>query len=114
MTAKDVLDLMKKNLGGPWNENTYRDVFHAGDGNVEVKGIATTFMSTLDLLQRAHAAGLNMVIPHETTFWNDRDETRSSPTIPSTSSKPSSARRTIWSSCDFTIVHTRTAPISSW
>jgi putative NIF3 family GTP cyclohydrolase 1 type 2 len=76
MTAKDVLDLMKKNLGGPWNENTYRDVFHAGDGNVEVKGIATTFMSTLDLLQRAHAAGLNMVIPHETTFWNDRDDTR--------------------------------------
>jgi hypothetical protein len=76
MTAKDVLDLMKKNLGGPWNGNTYRDVFHAGDGNVEVKGIATTFMSTLDVLQRAHAAGLNMVIPHETTFWNDRDETR--------------------------------------
>ena len=59
MTAKDVLELIKKNLGSPWNESTYRDVFHAGDPNVEVKGIATTFMSTLDLLQRAHAAGMS-------------------------------------------------------
>jgi len=76
MTARDVLDLIKKNLGSPWNEKTYRDVFHAGDPNVEVKGIATTFMATLDLLQRAHAAGMNLVITHETTFWNDRDETK--------------------------------------
>jgi len=76
MTAKDVLELMKKNLGSPWNESTYRDVFHVGDPNVEVKGIATTFMSTLEVLQRAHAAGLNLVIPHETTFWNDRDDTK--------------------------------------
>lgn len=76
MTAKDVLDLIKKNLGSPWNESTYRDAFHAGDPNVEVKGIATTFMSTLDLLQRAHKAGMNLVIPHETTYWNDRDDTK--------------------------------------
>jgi hypothetical protein len=53
MTAKDVLDLMKKNLGSPWNESTYRDVLHAGDPNVEVKGIATSFMATLDMIQRA-------------------------------------------------------------
>lgn len=79
MTAKDVLDLIKKNLGSPWNESTYRDVFHAGDPNVEVKGIATTFMATLDLLQRAHTAGMNLVIPHETTFWNDRDDTKDFP-----------------------------------
>jgi len=75
MTGRDVLDLIRKNLGSPWNENTYRDVFHAGDPSVEVKGIAATFMSTLDLLQRAHAAGMNLVVTHETTFWNDRDDT---------------------------------------
>ncbi|MEI9973453.1 MAG: Nif3-like dinuclear metal center hexameric protein [Ignavibacteriota bacterium] len=44
-----------------------------GDPNTEVKGIATTFMATLDLMQRAHAAGLNFVVTHEPTFWNDRD-----------------------------------------
>jgi hypothetical protein len=31
-------------------------------------------MATLDLIQRVHAAGLNMVISHETTYWNDRDD----------------------------------------
>ncbi len=76
MTAKDVLELIKKNLGSPWNESTYRDVFHAGDPNVEVKGIATSFMATLDMIQRAHAAGMNMVVTHETTYWNDRDDTK--------------------------------------
>src|SRR3954447_497614 len=76
MTAKDVLELIKKNLGSPWNESTYRDVFHAGDPTVEVKGIATSFMATLDMLRRAHAAGMNLVVTHETTFWNDRDETK--------------------------------------
>jgi putative NIF3 family GTP cyclohydrolase 1 type 2 len=76
MTANDILDRIKKNLGIPWIESTYRDAFHAGDPNVEVRGIATTFMATLDLLQRAHAAGLNMVVSHETTFWNDHDEVK--------------------------------------
>ena len=74
MTAKEVLALMKQNLGSPWNESTYRDVFHAGNPDIEVKGIATTFMATLDLIQRVQAAGLNMVISHETTYWNDRDD----------------------------------------
>ena len=33
-------------------------------------------MTTFDMLKRAHAAGLNMVITHEDTFWNDRDDTK--------------------------------------
>ena len=73
MTANEVVERIKKNLGIPWNEKTYRDTFKVGDPNTEVKGIATTFMATLDLIQRAHAAGLNFVITHEPTFWNDAD-----------------------------------------
>jgi putative NIF3 family GTP cyclohydrolase 1 type 2 len=73
MTANEVVGRIKKNLGMPWNERTYRDTFKVGDPNTEVKGIATTFMATLDLIQRAHAAGLNFVITHEPTFWSDRD-----------------------------------------
>jgi putative NIF3 family GTP cyclohydrolase 1 type 2 len=76
MTANDVVDRIKKNLGIPWNESTYRDTFKIGNPGVEVKGIATTFMCTLDLLQRAHAAGMNMVVSHETTYWNDRDDVK--------------------------------------
>ena len=33
-------------------------------------------MTTFDMLKRAHAAGLNMVITHEDTYWNDRDDTK--------------------------------------
>jgi putative NIF3 family GTP cyclohydrolase 1 type 2 len=73
MTANEVVERIKKNLGIPWNERTYRDTFKVGDPNTEVKGIATTFMATLDLIQRAHAAGMNFVITHEPTFWSDRD-----------------------------------------
>lgn len=73
MTANEVVERIKKNLGIPWNEKTYRDTFKVGDPDAEVKGIATTFMATLDLLQRAQAAGMNFVISHEPTFWNDAD-----------------------------------------
>lgn len=73
MTANEAVERIKKNLGVPWNEKTYRDTFKTGNPDTEVKGIATTFMATLDLLQRAHAAGMNFVITHEPTFWNDAD-----------------------------------------
>ncbi|HTX34156.1 MAG TPA: Nif3-like dinuclear metal center hexameric protein [Bryobacteraceae bacterium] len=73
MTASEVVERIRKNLGVPWNEQTYRDTFKAGDPATEVQGIATTFMATLDLIQRAHAAGMNMVVTHEPTFWSDRD-----------------------------------------
>jgi putative NIF3 family GTP cyclohydrolase 1 type 2 len=73
MTAGQVLERIKKNLGVAWNERTYRDTFKAGGPETEVTGIATSFVCSLDVLQRAHAAGLNMVIPHEVTFWSDRD-----------------------------------------
>jgi putative NIF3 family GTP cyclohydrolase 1 type 2 len=76
MTANDIVETIKKNLGIPWNATTFRDIFKAGRPETEVKGIATTLMATLDLLQRAHAAGMNMVITHEPTFWSDADTTK--------------------------------------
>ena len=41
---------------------------------MEVTGIATTVFCSFDVVQRASAAGLNMIIPHEDTYWNDRDD----------------------------------------
>jgi putative NIF3 family GTP cyclohydrolase 1 type 2 len=76
MTAREVVELIKKNAGAPWNERSYRDTFKVGNPDTAVKGIATTMMVTFDMLKRAHAAGLNMVISHEDTYWNDRDDTK--------------------------------------
>ena len=76
MTAREVVELIKQNLGVPWNERTYRDTFKSGDPDSQVKGIATTVIVTFEMLKRANEAGLNMVIAHEDTFWNDRDDTK--------------------------------------
>jgi putative NIF3 family GTP cyclohydrolase 1 type 2 len=74
MTAREVVDLIKKNSGIQWNERSVRDTFKMGDPDAEVRGIATTMMSTFDMLKRANQAGLNFVITHEDTWWNDRDD----------------------------------------
>ena len=74
MTAGEIIDRIKKNLGLPWRDATYRDTFKFGGPDTEVKGIATTVFCSYDLVRRASAAGLNMIIPHEDTYWNDRDD----------------------------------------
>jgi putative NIF3 family GTP cyclohydrolase 1 type 2 len=75
ITAGEIVDRIKKELGPAWRENTYRDTFKFGGPETLVTGIATTFMGTFDAIRRASAAGLNMIIPHEDTYWNDRDDT---------------------------------------
>jgi putative NIF3 family GTP cyclohydrolase 1 type 2 len=74
VTAGGVVDRIKKNIGVPWRDTTYRDTYKAGGPDTAVTGIATTMFNSFDAIQRAVAAGLNMILPHETTFWNDRDD----------------------------------------
>ena len=74
MNAGQVIDRIKRELGIPWRENTYRDTYKFGGPETEVTGIATTVFASMDVLERAAAAGLNMIIPHEVTYWNDRDD----------------------------------------
>jgi putative NIF3 family GTP cyclohydrolase 1 type 2 len=50
------------------------DTFKAGNPDAEVKDIAITMMATLDVLQRAAAAGQNLIITHEPTFFNHQDK----------------------------------------
>jgi putative NIF3 family GTP cyclohydrolase 1 type 2 len=73
LTAGEVVDRIKKNLGIPWNMSTYRDTFKIGGPNSPVTGIATSFGANLRVLQLASKAGMNMVIVHEPTFYSDGD-----------------------------------------
>ena len=73
LTAATVIERIQKNIGVPWNPRTV-DTFKAGDPELPVSGIATCFMSTLDVLQRSAAAGKNLVITHEPTFYNHLDQ----------------------------------------
>src|SRR5436190_16683228 len=77
MTAQEIIARIQQQLasqGITWREGG-RDVFKAGKPETSVRGIATSGMSTFDVLRRAAAAGKNLVITHEPTFYNDRDVT---------------------------------------
>jgi putative NIF3 family GTP cyclohydrolase 1 type 2 len=74
LTAGQVIDRIKANVGIPWRAQSVDNII-AGSPDVPVKGIATVMMATLDVLQRASAAGRNMVITHEPTFFSHQDTT---------------------------------------
>lgn len=73
ITAGEVVNRIKKNLGIPWNYATYRDTFKIGGPDTVVTGIATSFGANLRVLQLANKANMNMVIVHEPTFYSDGD-----------------------------------------
>ena len=72
LTAGQVIDRIKANVGIPWRAQTVDNII-AGTAETPVKGIATTMMATLDVVKRAAAAGRNMVITHESTFFSHQD-----------------------------------------
>ena len=74
-TAQEIIDRIKKNVGVPWTTPTV-DTFKAGDPNTPVTGVAVTMMATLDVLERAAASGMNLVITHEPTFYSHLDGTQ--------------------------------------
>jgi putative NIF3 family GTP cyclohydrolase 1 type 2 len=73
LTAREVIARIQAHAGIPWQQETV-DTFKAGNPDAEVRGIAVTMMATLDVLQRAAAAGQNMIITHEPTFYNHLDK----------------------------------------
>jgi putative NIF3 family GTP cyclohydrolase 1 type 2 len=77
MTAHDIVGRIQKQLAGQgisWRAQTV-DTFKAGSPESEVRGIATTGMSTFDAIRRAVARRRNFVITHEPTFYNHNDQT---------------------------------------
>jgi len=75
LTAAEVIERIRSHVGVPWTTPTV-DTFKAGDPNTRVTGIATSFTDSYDVLERAAAAGLNLVISHEPSFYNHLDETK--------------------------------------
>ncbi len=76
LTAGQVIERIQKNVGVPWRTPTV-DTLKSGSPETKVKGIATTMMATLDVVQRAAAAQRNLVITHEPTFYSHEDKTDS-------------------------------------
>lgn len=74
LTARQVIERIQAHVGVPWRSETV-DTFKAGDPETRVTGIATTMMATYDVLVRSAAAGKNLIITHEPTFYSHLDRT---------------------------------------
>jgi putative NIF3 family GTP cyclohydrolase 1 type 2 len=73
LTAQQLVDRIVAKLGVPWREKS-TDGFKAGNPATVVTGVATTAMATLPVLRRAVAAGHNLIVTQEPTFYAPNDE----------------------------------------
>jgi hypothetical protein len=71
-TAREVVARIQQQVGVPRQSDTV-DTFRAGNPDSPVSGISVTMMATLDVMQRAAAAGDNLIITHEPTFFDHVD-----------------------------------------
>ena len=72
ISAQAIVDRIKQNVGVEWKPETV-DTFKAGDPAITATGIVTTAMATMDVLKKAVAAGANLVITTEPTFYGRSD-----------------------------------------
>lgn len=73
LTASEVIDRILKATGAVLPADTV-DTIKAGDPGTVVTGIATTFTPSMEVLRKAVAAGDNLIVTHEPTFYNHRDD----------------------------------------
>ena len=72
VSAGDVIERIRKSIGVEWRPDSV-DGVKAGDGSTVVKGIVTTSMATMAVLQQAVKAGANLVITAQPTFYGRAD-----------------------------------------
>ena len=72
ITAEEVIARIKKNIGVTWKPDSV-DTVKAGDPSTIAKGIVTSSMATMVVLQRAVKAGANVVITAQPTFYGRAD-----------------------------------------
>src|SRR3954468_20475659 len=78
LVAGEIVNRIKAVMavqGVAWSDASTRDRFKFGGPATVVTGIATTFMGTFEAITRASERGLNMIVTHEDTYWNDPDST---------------------------------------
>lgn len=72
LRVKDVIARIVADVpGAPYAKTV--DTLKTGDPEQVVTGIVTTFLATCDVIERAAAAGANLIITHEPTFYEHAD-----------------------------------------
>lgn len=74
MKVQDVINAIVADCRLPAPLERTCDILVAGRPDMEVTGIVTTFMATVDVIRKAAEIGANMIITHEPTWFNGPDE----------------------------------------
>ena len=72
--VQQVIDIILKEVPNARRENTV-DKIRSGSPDQEVTGIVTTMFPSIEVIEKTKKAGANMIIAHETPFYNNPDET---------------------------------------
>lgn len=75
MTVQEMIDRIKDKTGVQIPMDKTCDQLMAGDPDMEVKKIGSTFMATVDVIREAAKQGVNFIITHEPTWFNGIDRT---------------------------------------
>ena len=70
----DVLAALRGMVPDPLPPDTV-DTLKLGDPDRACTGIVTTFMATVPVIEETARRGANLIVTHEPTFYNHRDET---------------------------------------
>lgn len=74
ITVQQVIDRILRDIpGAPYSKTV--DVLITGNPDQSVSGIVTTMFPTLEVIQKVVEAKANLIIAHETPFYNHQDET---------------------------------------
>ena len=74
VTVQDVIDTIIAAVPGAPFPNTV-DTVTIGDTSQQVTGIITTFLATHEVIEKAAKRNANLIISHETIYYNHLDET---------------------------------------
>ena len=75
MIVKELIEEIIEKSGSPRFEyDKTCDHLMIGDPEMEVNGIVTTFMATVDVIRKAKELGANMIITHEPTWFTGPDK----------------------------------------
>lgn len=80
MKKRAIIKLIKKNhyhewLGKEIDEDSTRDQILFGEIDEECTGIITAIYASVDVIKMAIEKGANLIIAHESLFWNHGDRT---------------------------------------
>lgn len=90
--------------GEPIDPIKTRDQILYGDPEQELKGVVTTCYASYEVIEKAMAAGANLIICHEALFWNHGDHTdwlRDNRTFQAKTALLDSGKVVVWRDHDF-------------